>query len=574
MVTYQYTINEYGVIGPFLWTTGALGAGETGGTIPANTGTQWNLFDAVTGKYVLSVVNGSDLRIRNDENGDLIGYFINNTAGTQMVHPNQFTNAIATNTVPHMTCVNMTMAAGFTSTQFSPSVNTVRAMNTGYMWDVPVPTNISGVAIDPALGLVAITGNQLVLTAGNPSTGQKGYTIIATMDQTSGAVVAAANITYPTVNAMLPWSRTGTVAGDGIYAIANNVNNYFVGYNTKDCTKAWEVQLTGDNGATPNIYDVFGLKMYEAKNSFIVCGLGGDIWSVNDLTGQINWYTNTTKLQGSSGIETPYNVWPVWAFASGCESNNVAYITGGHEYNPPLFHGAQVYGVNLTDGSLIWSELDTSVTSTSIAYSKLVSLNAYDNQLYCFGKGPSGTTVEAPSVGVATNTPISIKGTVLDFSAGTKSTLVASKYPYGLPCVSDDSQSHFMEAVYQQQVMPNNITGVPVTLSVIDSNNNFRTIGTTTTNALGNYGFQWTPDIPGNFTIVATFAGSNSYYASSASTFVYASVPATAAPTFTAQSNLATTGDLMTYIVAAAIATIIVIAVVGIVMVMILRKRA
>jgi len=60
---------------------------------------------------------------------------------------------------------------------------------------------------------------------------------------------------------------------------------------------------------------------------------------------------------------------------------HVAYITGGHEYNPPLFHGCQLYGVNVTDGSLIWSELDTSVTSTAIAYSKLVSLNAYDNQL-------------------------------------------------------------------------------------------------------------------------------------------------------------------------------------------------
>jgi len=63
----------------------------------------------------------------------------------------------------------------------------------------------------------------------------------------------------------------------------------------------------------------------------------------------------------------------------------------------------------------------------------------------------------------------------MDFSAGTTSTLVSSKYPYGLPCVSDESQSDFMEAVYQQQVMPNNITGVDVTLSVIDSNNNFET---------------------------------------------------------------------------------------------------
>ena len=571
MVTYHKNLNEYGVLGPFLWTTGACAAAETGGRVPVSTGTQWNLFDAVTGKYVLSVVNGSDLRIRNDDDGNMIGYFINNTVGTQLVHPTQSTTAIAKNTGPHMTCVNMTMAAGFTAGQFTAATNTVSAMNSGYMWDVPIPTNISGVPIDPALGLVAITGNELVLTAGNPSTGQKGYTCIVTMNQNTGAVVGSANLTYPTINAMLPWSRTGTVAGDGIYGICNNINGYFVGINTKDCSKAWEVKLRGDNGAEPNIYDVFGMKLYEANKAFIVNGLGGDIWSVNSRTGEINWYTNTTKLQGPSGIETPYNVWPLWAFASGCESNNVAYITAGHEYNPPLFHGCQLYAVNLTDGSLIWSTLDTSVTSTAIAYSKLVSLNAYDNMLYCFGKGPSGMTVDAPSVGVTTSTPITISGTVKDFSAGTESTLVSSKYPYGLPCVSDESQSRFMEAVYQQQAMPSNITGVPITLSVLDANNNYRIIGTTTSDALGTFGYTWTPDIPGAFTLYASFEGSNSYYGSSAEARFYASLAeATPAPTVTAQANLATTTDLMLYIVGAAIAIIVAIAI-GFALV--LRKR-
>jgi len=419
--------------------------------------------------------------------------------------------------------------------------------------------------------LVAITGNELVLTAGNPSTGQKGYSCIVTMNQENGAVVGSANLTYPTINALLPWSRTGTVAGDGIYGICNNINDYFVGINTKDCSKAWEVQLRGDNGGVPNIYDVFGMKLYEANRAFIVNGLGGDIWSVDSKTGKINWYTNTTKLQGPSGIETPYNVWPLWAFASGCESNNVAYITAGHEYNPPLFHGCQLYAVNLTDGSLIWSTLDTSVTSTAIAYSKLVSLNAYDNMLYCFGKGPTGVTVQAPSVGVTTSTPITISGSVLDFSPGVKSTLVSSKYPYGLPAVSDGSQSAFMEAVYQQQAMPYNITGVPITISVLDSNNNYREIGTTNSDASGTYAFTWTPDIPGAFTVYASFAGSNSYYASSATTHFYASLPAaTSAPTATTAMDLATTNDLMLGIVA--IIVVVIIIGVAIVAVMIRKK--
>ena len=85
--------------------------------------------------------------------------------------------------------------------------------------------------------------------------------------------------------------------------------------------------------------------------------------------------------------------------------------------------------------------------------------------------------------------------------------------------------SSFMEAVYEQQPMPTNITGVPVTISVLDSNGNYRTVGTTTSDAMGTYGFTWTPNIPGNYTVYATFGGSGGYYGSSASTYIYASSP-------------------------------------------------
>ena len=51
-VSYHH-INQYGVIGPFIWTTGTLPASDTGGSLVANTGTQWNMYDALTGMYVL-----------------------------------------------------------------------------------------------------------------------------------------------------------------------------------------------------------------------------------------------------------------------------------------------------------------------------------------------------------------------------------------------------------------------------------------------------------------------------------------------------------------------------------------
>jgi hypothetical protein len=112
--------------------------------------------------------------------------------------------------------------------------------------------------------------------------------------------------------------------------------------------------------------------------------------------------------------------------------------------------------------------------------------------------------------------------------------------------------------------------GVPVTLTAVDSNGNAVTIGTATSNDKGTYGFQWTPTTPGLYTVYATFAGSNSYYSSSAATYATVSTAPTVSPTPTPVSGLATTSSVMTYIIIAAIAIIIAIAIVG---ALILRKH-
>ena len=125
-------------------------------------------------------------------------------------------------------------------------------------------------------------------------------------------------------------------------------------------------------------------------------------------------------------------------------------------------------------------------------------------------------TVTAPNVGVTTATPIMIQGTVTDISAGSKQEAQAANFPNGLPCISDESQSAWMEYVYMQQPRPTNATGVPVSINVVDSNGNYRTIGTTTSDGSGRFTLTWTPDISGDYTVIASFAGSESYYASTA----------------------------------------------------------
>jgi len=75
-------------------------------------------------------------------------------------------------------------------------------------------------------------------------------------------------------------------------------------------------------------------------------------------------------------------------------------------------------------------------------------------------------------------------------------------------------------------------TGVDVTVDVVDVNGNFRNIGTATSDATGYYNLAWTPDIYGQYTVIATFAGTEGYYASYAQTaFIVDPAPEpTAAP--------------------------------------------
>jgi hypothetical protein len=105
---------------------------------------------------------------------------------------------------------------------------------------------------------------------------------------------------------------------------------------------------------------------------------------------------------------------------------------------------------------------------------------------------------------------------------------------------------------------------------VVDSNGNFRNIGTATTTSSGTFSFTWTPDIPGDYQVIATFAGTNSYYPSSMQTaFTVMQAAPTASPYPVV--NLPPTE---TYFAISTVAIIIAIAIVGAVLALLmLRKR-
>ena len=89
----------------------------------------------------------------------------------------------------------------------------------------------------------------------------------------------------------------------------------------------------------------------------------------------------------------------------------------------------------------------------------------------------------------------------------------------------------WMAYLYMQKPLPADATGVTVTLTAIDPNGNTQNIGTATTDTNGNYGIMWAPPVEGTYKITATFAGTNGYYGSDATTYIGVDVAPSPVPT-------------------------------------------
>jgi outer membrane protein assembly factor BamB len=313
--------------------------------------------------------------------------------------------------------------------------------------------------------------------------------------------------------------------------------------------------------ASGNRWDV----IYDGK--LFAGNWGGTLYAYDIKTGNLLWTydavdTTNQILWGSN--------WPI----------RIAFIADGkvylehHEHSPvdPLPKGAPFIAVDIETGEKVF-EINLRGTEWGttpiIADGVIAMFNSYDGRIYSLGKGPTSTTITAPNVAVQTGTSIVIRGTVNDVSTGTKQSEVAARFPNGVAAVSDASMSAWMEYVYMQKPRPMDITGIEVTIDVIDANGNYRNIGTAISDSTGMYSFAWQPDIDGPYTVIATFAGSKSYWPSFAqTTFVADPAPTMPEPTSQPQS----VAD--TYFVPA-VAGIIVAIVIGFVLIalLLLKKR-
>jgi outer membrane protein assembly factor BamB len=321
-------------------------------------------------------------------------------------------------------------------------------------------------------------------------------------------------------------------------------------------------------------WDTLRRDTLNAYGNLYAAGYDGIVYCVDDKTGKLLWTYgnggegNTT----SSGSDTVYGHYPT--FIDVIADGKVYTGTTEHSPDQPLYKGGVFRCLNATTGEELW-QMDGMGSGMYIGQNDLVAdgcfvyLNIYDMQVYSVGKGASKLTVDAPSAAVTQGQSLVVRGTVTDISAGTTQEEQAARFPNGVPCVSDASQREWMEYVYQQQDKPANATGVPINIAVIDANGNYRSIGTAVSDSSGAYSLQWTPDISGKYTVVATFAGTNAYYGSSAETaFAADNAPEAATPQPTQPASMA---DL--YFVPGIIGVIIAILVVGAVLALLVHKK-
>jgi len=475
-------------------------------------GSTWHMHDAFTGNYITSVNSVPSGYIQMGPKGEILIYTVNNAQGyVQLWNSSQ---------IPDFYISSNSLSDPYN--EWRPERNTGRIINGtgGIQWRMTVPTVTGGGNsiqwLDEKLGV-------FITTQSRQGTEDPWPTFIHTA--------------YSTENGQLLWTQNRTNIGDmkypvyiktysGVYTLPYREEKQWIGWDMETGKELWRVDGPEDDWG---IFDVGG-------------GFVGDIFYTAGFAGVVSGYNINTGAKvwefysGSSGFDTTYGTWGFYG-ASIIADGKIFIAHNEHSPDQPLWRGMKMWAINATTGEGIWNISGAYQGGRNamgaLADGLLVTHNAMDNQIYAFGKGPSATTIAASPKVAIQGSSVLIEGTVLDIAAGTQQNEQAARFPNGVPAVSDESMTPWMEYVYMQRPLPMDVTGVDVSISVIDANGNYRNIGTTTSDSSGAYSLLWTPDIPGKYKVTATFAGSESYWPSSSQTAfgIDASPDATTAPT-------------------------------------------
>ncbi len=361
------------------------------------------------------------------------------------------------------------------------------------------------------------------------------------------------------------FSGSTRVADHGKFAVRLNDGHWHC-WDLNSGKKLWVSELSSWPWGT---FGCYGVQSY---GGMIISNQYDAVVAYNWTNGKISWrYKYVAPYPYESlyaDSETGEGYYP-WFHEAGRIADGVLYTTNTeHSISEPIPRGHKFHAINITTGEGIWNITGTMFITdfrSAVADGYLAFSNAYDGYMYVIGKGKSVTTVTgSPKVSVH-GTNVLIEGTVLDQSPAQLDT----------PCVSKGSMATQMEYLHMQLPIDGvghdiQMTGVPVVLTAMDSSGSVINIGTATTSAYyGTFEMAWTPPAEGTYRIIASFAGDESYGSSAASTAV-AVGPAPAEITIPEQI---VPPDYTMAILGSAIAVIVAVAVIGVALFFVLRKR-
>ncbi len=515
---------------------------------------EFNLYDPMTGTPVATVTNFPS---------GLVGLFGSPPAG--LVDTSDFLTQGSV--LIHWTSGGNLVMFNSSLCLFGPSGTAVLRpsgnidFQRGIQWEVPIPNTYNDESIN--LFMSARTHETLVFsyypTIIPTFATQFGedYAIDLGVDTKTGQILWG-----PVKRTLVKFNEIPIVAaGEGYYVRHNKDQNTAYGYSAINGDQLWgPVQLESNPLAT------LARGAAIAYGNVYIWDFAGFVHAIDLETGNVEW----THTRGSAGYENPYGVYPIWHFGSHSIADGKLFLSESRMYDPPLFVNARRLAINCTSGELIWSVSGFHGRNTgAIADGYLICYNSYDAQIYTFGKGPTATSAMIQQDVVTEGDSVLIQGMVTDESAGTKDSNRVARFPDGVPAISDENMSAWMEYIYMQQAKPIHAIGVDVTITVLDPNGNIYDVATATTDVTGFYSATFAPPVPGKYSVYVAFAGSESYWPSTAATALY--VETAPEPTPAPTPTPAPMTDM--YVLGLGGAAIIAIVAIGLLLVLLLRKR-
>jgi outer membrane protein assembly factor BamB len=555
--------------------------------LPPDAGTTWCAFDPFTGDYVFTLYDiPSGTRVYGPK-GEILIYTVDTQNGWMtMWNSSNIPSLYASSNYASMSWGQWKAPTGKIVNATGPAAVTIGGSSlsgvgsepytapttplglAGYMWNVSIPSNLPGRAQsfqdDRIIG-GSYSTNEVRLWGLNlnSSKGTIG-TLLFNEAWTPPAEWAAGNVT-------LAWAATSDEGEGGVFILNVKETRRAYGFSTDTGKYMWVTEPRG-------YLDIYTMGLAAtsmrsvsqiAYGKYYAGSYAGVMYCYDIKTGELLWNYNAID---------PYNEilwgnnWPLYP----------VFITDGKiylrhaEHSPvdPRPRGAPFICLNATTGEEIW-RVDGLFRGTHwggypvIGDSIIATMDTYDQRVYAIGKGPSQTSVSVQNDVSTLGSSVIVKGMVTDVSPGTNSAGLEMRFPNGVPAVSDANMSDWMLYVYKQFERPADAVGVQVIISVIDPNNNCYEVGRTTSDSTGAYGVAFTPEVPGKYTVIASFEGSGAYYGSYDETFINVEEAPAATPEPTPMP--ASAADL--YFVPAVIGIIVAIIVVGLLLFLLLRKR-